>query len=189
MIEMIDVLTPEGEPTGVRKPKPDIHRDGEWHRAIHVWIVTPDNRLLLQRRSIRKENNPGLWDVSAAGHISAGEDVLDSAVREVQEELGITVPRNELRHIGTLRESCILNDGRYLDNEFHEIFMVRRNVELRDLVLQPSEVDEVALVTPDQFRKRVVRHDPTLVPHDEEYALIIQSLLPACGEKAPRSGG
>ena len=40
-MELIDVLTRAGELTGVRKPKPEIHRDGDWHRAAHVWIVTP----------------------------------------------------------------------------------------------------------------------------------------------------
>jgi len=171
--ELIEVLTPEGKPTGRRKPKADIHRDGDWHRAIHVWIVTPDDQILLQRRSIRKENNPGLWDVSAAGHVSAGEDLLDSAVREVREELGLTLRPDELRHIATLRQSCVLNRGTYFDNEWYEIFIVRGAVDLRQLILQPEEVDEAALVTIGEFRERVTRHDPTLVPHDEEYALLL----------------
>lgn len=179
-IELIDVLTPEGVPTGERKPKPEIHRDGDWHRAIHVWIVTPDHRILLQRRSMRKENNPGLWDVSAAGHVSAGEDLVDSAIREVQEELGLTLQREELRHIATLSASCVLNGGTYFDNELHEMFIVRRAVDLNALVLQPEEVDAAELVTFDELRKRVARHDPTLVPHGEEYGLVLAraSLLP-----------
>ncbi|HLJ74165.1 MAG TPA: NUDIX hydrolase, partial [Thermoanaerobaculia bacterium] len=69
MIELIDVLKPDGLPTGERKPKAEIHRDGDWHRAAHIWIVSRDGRFLIQRRSPRKENNPGLWDVSAAGHL------------------------------------------------------------------------------------------------------------------------
>jgi isopentenyl-diphosphate delta-isomerase len=72
-MERIDVLTPDGRPTGVTKGKSEVHRDGDWHRAAHVWIVTPSGRILLQRRSVRKENYPGFWDVSAAGHLSAGE--------------------------------------------------------------------------------------------------------------------
>ena len=164
MIELIEVLTPDGTPTGVSKPKPEIHRDGDWHRAVHVWIINPDNRILLQRRSVRKENNPGLWDVSAAGHVSAGEDVVDAAIREVHEELGMTLHREELQHIATLRESCVLNAGTYFDNEFHEIFIVRR--EVGELVLQADEVDEVALVTLDELRNYA------MVPHEEEYTLL-----------------
>lgn len=173
MDELIDVLTPEGTPTGRRKPKSDIHRDGDWHCAVHVWIVTPDDRILLQRRSRRKVNNPGLWDVSAAGHVSAGEDPIDCAVREVEEELGLSLRRDQLQHIATVRESCVLNRGTYFDNELHEIFIVRRAVDLRELVLQRDEVDEAALVTIDEFRERVARRDVSLVPHYEEYALLL----------------
>src|SRR4051812_39374188 len=144
-MEMIDVLSATGESTGAQKPKPDIHRDGDWHRAAHIWIVTPDGRVLLQKRSVRKENNPGMWDVSAAGHVSAGESVTEAAVREVEEELGLHVAASELRHIGTMAESSVLNDGTYFDNEIHEIFLVRRDVDLASLSLQETEVDDVVL--------------------------------------------
>jgi 8-oxo-dGTP diphosphatase len=172
-MELIEVLTPAGDPTGVRKPKPLIHRDGDWHRAAHIWIVTPDGRILLQRRSVRKENNPGLWDVSAAGHLSAGEGAVESAVREVEEELGLTIDAAELRHIGTIAESSVLNGGTYFDNEIHEIFLVRREVDLGELRLQSDEVDDAALVTPDELRGRLSE----MVPHGEEYRLLLDTLV------------
>ena len=63
-------------PTGERKLKSEVHRDGDWHRSSHVWLLSPEGRLLLQRRSEAKVTWPGLWDVSAAGHISAGESAV-----------------------------------------------------------------------------------------------------------------
>ena len=171
-MELIDVLTRDGELTGKRKPKPDIHRDGDWHRSAHIWIGTNDGRILLQRRSPEKENNPGLWDVSAAGHVSAGESVVDSAVREVGEELGLRIDPSELRHIGTMAESCVLNDGTYFDNEIHEIFLIRRDVDLTKLKLQAGEVDAVELVTPEQLLARVQE----MVPHGEEYKMVLAAI-------------
>ncbi len=165
MIELIDVLTPDGRPTGVRKPKDAIHRDGDWHRAAHVWILAPDGRILLQRRSLRKENNPGLWDVSAAGHLSAGESAIDAAARETFEELGLPIEANELRFLQTVRESSVLNQGTYIDNEIHEIFLVRRDLDLASLKLDPDEVAEVKWV-------HDLRLDGTFVPHAQEYALL-----------------
>jgi isopentenyldiphosphate isomerase len=162
--ELIDILTPDGAPTGARKTKAEVHRDGDWHRAAHVWIVTPDGRLLLQRRSLRKENYPGLWDVSAAGHVSAGETAVECAVRETFEELGLRIGASELQFLGTLRESCVLNGGTYIDNEIHEVFVVRRDVDLSALTLQDGEVDSVMLV-------RALPRDG-LVPHAAEYSLI-----------------
>jgi isopentenyl-diphosphate delta-isomerase len=169
-MELIDVLTPDGQTTGVTKPKPDIHRDGDWHRAAHIWIVTPDGRILLQKRSVRKENNPGMWDVSAAGHVSAGESVIESAVREVFEEIGLHVHPSELTHIATVAESSVLNNGTYFDNEIHEIFLVRRAVDLSELVLQAEEVDDVVLVTPDELAQYEV------VDHGQEYELLLAQI-------------
>ncbi len=165
MIELIEVLTPEGRPTGVRKPKDAIHRDGDWHRAAHIWIVAPDGRILLQRRSLRKENNPGLWDVSAAGHVSAGESAVDAAVRETFEELALRITANDLQFVTTLRESCVLNDNTYYDNEFHDLFLVRRDLDITSLKLDPEEVAEVKWVDD-------LLPDDSFVPHAAEYVLL-----------------
>jgi len=152
VIEQIDVLAPDGKPAGIRKPKDAIHRDGDLHRAAHVWIIATDGRILLQRRSLRKENNPG-------------ESAIDAAVRETQEELGLTIVPAELEFVASLQEKSVLNDGKYIDNEIHEIFLVRRDVDVASLALDPEEVAEVKWV--DQLRP-----DATFVPHAEEYALL-----------------
>ena len=168
-MELIDVLSANGQPTGIRKSKLEIHRDGDWHRAAHVWIVASDGRVLVQRRSLRKENNPGLWDVSAAGHLSAGESAIEAAVRETGEEIGLVLSPNELNHLAAIPQSCVLNDGTYFDNEIHEIFLVRRDVDLRSLKLDTEEVAEVKWV-------RELRPDDTFVPHGEEYALVASAV-------------
>jgi isopentenyl-diphosphate delta-isomerase len=165
-MELIDVLTPEGEPTGVVKPKPDVHRDGDWHRSVHIWIITPDDRILVQRRALTKENHPGQWDVSCAGHIAAGETAIESAIREAWEELGITLDAAELRHVATLREQHVLNRGTYIDNEHHEIFVVERDIDVSSLRLQVEEVDDARLVTREEFASL------DRVDHPEEYALL-----------------
>lgn len=175
MIELIDVLDAvTAEPLGVQKPKPEIHRNGDWHRAIHVWIAASDGRVLLQRRSLAKENHPGLWDVSCAGHVSAGETAIDAALRESEEELGLTLDARELRPIGITRESHVLNGGAYLDNEIHEVFLVRRDVDPAGLRLQPEEVDDARLVTLDELRAMIGRGE--LVDHHHEYALLFAIL-------------
>lgn len=149
---------------GPIKTKADVHRDGDWHVAAHVWIVTPDRRVLLQKRAAEKENWPGYWDVSAAGHLSAGETPVEAAVRETFEELGLRIMPEELRHIAVLREEHVLRDGTYIDKEVHEIFVVEREVDLSALTLQRSEVEDVQLVPLDQLANVT-----PLVPHELEY--------------------
>ncbi len=175
MIELIDVLDPlTAEPTGVTKPKPDVHRDGDWHRAAHVWIAGSDGRILIQQRSFEKENFPGLWDVSCAGHISAGETAIEGAIRETEEELGLRVEAAELDRVGVTRETHVLHDGRYTDNEVHEVFLLRRDVDPQSLRLQPGEVQDARLVTPAELRVLIDRGE--MVDHRHEYALLFALL-------------
>jgi isopentenyldiphosphate isomerase len=147
------------------KTKAEVHRDGDWHVAAHIWIVAPDGRVLVQRRSTQKENWPGYWDVSAAGHVSAGETTIEAAIRETHEELGLRLAPEELERIGAAREQSVLRDGTYIDNEEHEIFVVQREVDLGELKLQEGEVDEVMLASLDRLPE-------PLVPHEVEYQLL-----------------
>lgn len=163
---------------GEVKTKAAVHRDGDWHVAAHVWLFTRDGRVVLQRRASVKENWPGYWDVSAAGHVSAGESVIDAAVRETQEELGLAVAADELTHIATIREQCVLRDGTYLDNEIHEVFVVTRDdYDLGAFRLQASEVEDVRLVPFDEL----ALIEP-LVPHAEEYALLRRRRMKRIGD-------
>jgi len=159
--EWIDVIG------GACRTKREVHLRGDWHVAAHVWVVTPDLRVLLQHRAAVKENWPGYWDVSAAGHLSSGETPIEAAMRETFEEIGLRIEASELVHIGTTREQRVLREGTYLDNEVHEIFVVRREVDLAALTLQPEEVDDVMLVPLSELDAV-----SPLVPHDEEYGIL-----------------
>ena len=165
-MEVLDLLSPDGDPAGRTKSKADVHRDGDWHLASHVWLVAPDGRVLLQKRSATKENWPDLWDISVAGHVSAGESAIECAIREAREELGLALTARELTHLGRLRWHAVLNDGAYIENEFHEVFVAPREIDVARLVLDPEEVADVVLVRPEEIE----RYD--VVPHDEEYALL-----------------
>ena len=167
--ELIDVLTETGALTGRVKEKSAVHRDGDWHRAAHVWVVAADGRVLLQRRALVKESWPGLWDISVAGHVSAGEGPLEAAIREAHEELGLVIAPAELTHLGTLQYSYCLRDD-YIENEFHDVYLLRRDVDLTTLALDPLEVAEVTYVAVADL-ERYER-----VPHEEEYALLAAAL-------------
>lgn len=94
--DRVDIVTEADETTGTAI-RADAHRDGLLHRAVHVWFVTPDRKIIFQRRSRTKETYPDLLDATVGGHVDAGDDWLGTAVRETAEETGVTVKADELR--------------------------------------------------------------------------------------------
>jgi isopentenyldiphosphate isomerase len=89
--ELFDVVNDRDEIVGCR-PRREVHRLGLKHRAVHVLIFNARGALFLQKRSMRKDCFPGVWDSSASGHLDLGESYDACAVREVREELGYALP-------------------------------------------------------------------------------------------------
>jgi len=140
--ERFDLVTASGTPLGIAKRRADVHRDGDWHRSIHVWIYGVDADepfLLVQRRGLEKDTWPGRLDATAAGHLAAGEVVSD-AFREIEEELGIVPGPDRLRWIGT-RVSVNEHPPALLDRELQEVFLLRDDAPLAAYDPNPAEVD------------------------------------------------
>ena len=96
MEEYFDVLNEKGNYTGRIETREKCHKDGLWHKAVHVWIVNDNNEILLQYRCAEKSLYPNLWDCSFAGHIGVGESSIEGLIREGKEELGIEVDLEKL---------------------------------------------------------------------------------------------
>ena len=69
----------------------EIHRDNLMHRAVHLLVCNAAGEVFLQKRSMSKDNNPGLWDSSVSGHVDAGESYDACVVREAREEIGLSL--------------------------------------------------------------------------------------------------
>lgn len=88
--EIFDVVNEHDEVIDA-KPRSEVHRLGLLHRAIHVLVFNSRGETFLQKRSLTKDREPGKWDSSTSGHVNSGEDYDASAVRELQEEIGLIV--------------------------------------------------------------------------------------------------
>jgi len=86
--EIFDVVNERDEVIG-RRPRSEVHRLGLMHRAVHVLVFNSKGQVFLQKRSMNKDRQPGVWDSSASGHLDSGEDYDACAVREVGEEIGL----------------------------------------------------------------------------------------------------
>lgn len=142
--ERFDVVDADGTPTGVAKARWQVHRDGDWHRSIHLWIGgVADGAAFLdfQRRGLGKDTWPGRLDATVAGHLGAGETVWD-ALRESEEEVGVSLQRTDLVDAG-VRLYASERHGGPLDRELQSVFLHRRDRPLSEYRPHPDEVDGI----------------------------------------------
>lgn len=90
--EIFDVVNDRDEVIG-RRSRREVHRLGLNHRAVHILVFNSRGELFLQKRSMKKDRHPGVWDSSASGHVDSGEDYDTSAVRELEEEIGLKIAK------------------------------------------------------------------------------------------------
>jgi isopentenyl-diphosphate Delta-isomerase len=86
--EIFDIVDSNDHVIGTA-PRSEIHAKGLLHRAVHLWIFHPDGRLLLQKRSLTKDREPGRWTSSVSGHVNSKEDYDTAMHREIPEEIGV----------------------------------------------------------------------------------------------------
>ena len=152
MDEYIDLANEQGKFIGRKELKSVIHQKGHYHHTAHIWLYTNKGEIILSQRSAKKTICPLLWDVSVAGHIDAGETIVDGALREMQEEIGLTLSENDLLKIGTFK--CFQNyDSGIKDYEFHNTFIAELKVPLSKLKPQLEEVENLKLVSFSEFEQ------------------------------------
>ena len=147
-MEYFDVCDAQGAPTGEVVSREEAHRLGVRHRTAHVWVVRRRQgrwEVLLQKRSAQKDSFPGKYDTSSAGHIRAGDEPLDSALRELEEELGIRAAPEELHFAGTfdIQFEKEFHGKLFRDNELAHVYVYAGPVDAAALTLQAEEVERV----------------------------------------------
>lgn len=151
-----------------------MHRDGDWHRTVHVWLLNPRGELLLQHRGPAQESNPNLWDVSSAGHCLSGDCAEETAVRELEEELGWSAEAGDLLRLGELKS--VWRQQGLLDCEFSVIFLLRLDEVRPEFNLQKEEVQGVKWVPWQNLCQWVRDGSEKLVEHDDEYEMLFRYL-------------
>jgi isopentenyldiphosphate isomerase len=149
MAEYFDIYDALGMPTGARKRRDLVHRDGDWHRSVALWIVRHDGRLVLQRRSMTKDTRPGLLTASVSGHYAAGEELTD-VLREAREEIGISVTAEMLTPLGVWR----FDDNpspELVDRELQDVFLWPLDLPLDLFKPDPAEVSGLSELWPDDL--------------------------------------
>lgn len=172
-MEVLDIVDEGGVPTGETVARQAAHRFGIRHRTAHVWLVRRrcgKLQVLLQKRSAGKDSHPGCYDISSAGHIPAGEGFLESALRELREELGVRAAAEELLPCGQRRFEYreTFRGGEFWDNQVSNVYVLWRDLEIGDFTLQESEVESVRWMDLDRCMELVRKHEiPNCIQMEE----------------------
>lgn len=169
--EYFDVLDENGNKTGEIKLRSEVHRDSNWHKSVHIWILNDNGDVLLQRRCPTKDSNPNMLDISCAGHLSAGDESLDAAIREIKEELNLDIGKEELQFIKTIKKSSKYTES-FINNEFSDMYILRTNKEITDMRYQEEEITEIFFVSYKKFKEMVKNRQPDLLRHEEEFEIL-----------------
>lgn len=161
-----------------------VHRDGDLHRTVHMWVVRKREDggidVLLQKRSKDKDSYPGCYDISSAGHVQAGDDFENAALRELEEELGIKALREDLRFIG-FHESYLSSSfwgQSYRNWEISAVYLYEKPVEEGFLTLQESEVEEAVFMDYERVLEGIRDGSLKNCIFPEEFQLIKKALEP-----------
>jgi isopentenyldiphosphate isomerase len=136
--EIFDVVNEQDRVIGQR-PRSEVHRLGLMHRAVHVLVFNTRGEVFLQKRSMTKDRQPGLWDSSASGHLDTGESYDACAIRELREEIGLSIsaPPERLFKLSASAET---------DQEHVWVYHCRSE---GPFVLHPEEIERGDWFTPE----------------------------------------
>lgn len=139
-MELVDKFDNKRQPLNISRERFEKVK-GEYNQSVHVWFVNNKNELLIQKRSMSKRVYPGMWAITG-GAVDSGEQPIDALYREIKEELGITVKPEETELLLSLARTY----------DFVDVYLIKKEINLNEIVMQPEEVDEVKWVSIDEFK-------------------------------------
>ena len=143
MAEYWDLYDANRNPLGRTIKRGDAFAEGEYYVCCEVWMQNFEGKLLMTQRHPDKKAG-GLWEFTGGG-VLAGETTKQAAVRELQEELGVSASETELSLLEVYQHK----------NYFMDIFVIKRDVDTAALKLQPSEVVDAKWVSREELLQMI----------------------------------
>jgi len=137
----LNIVDETGKIVG-EETRENIHKKGILHREVHVWFYTLDGRIIFQHRAKNKDTFPDALDATAGGHVDLGMEWLDSAVREVKEETGISANPTNLKYITTVKSKAFDPATNNINNVIRKIYAYLYDGNITDLKGDPDEVKD-----------------------------------------------
>jgi isopentenyl-diphosphate Delta-isomerase len=172
--ELIDICDENNKLTGHQELKSKAHKTGLWHRGAHIWIYNSKKEILIQLRAKEKSLYPNMWDISVAGHVSAGEKPIKSAIREIKEEIGLTINQSNLKFFKKIKHKTIFK--KIKNNEFYYVYFLKIDKKINELKLQKEEVQKVKFISPKELEKELKNNPKKFAHHGSYWKEIINQI-------------
>ncbi len=161
--ELIDICDENNNLIDIQKMDSEVHKDGLWHRTSLIWIYNSNGEILLQLRAKEKYLYPDMWDTSVAGHVSAGEDPITSGLREVEEEIGLKLKKEDLDFWQIRKIKDTFRDIK--NNEFNYVYFFKFDGDIKKLKLQKEEVQKIQFLPISKIEEELRTNPNKYVPH------------------------
>lgn len=152
-VELWDIYDKDRVKTGKLHRRGEKLAEGEYHLVVHVCIFNSKNQMLIQQRQPFKEGWNNMWDLTVGGSAVAGDTSSQAAEREVFEELGLKIDLSNVRP----------NFSVTFPGGFDDYYLIRKDVELSELVLQETEVQRARWADKDEVLK--MQEEGTFIPY------------------------
>lgn len=156
-MELIEIVDENGNFTGEVMDKDEAHDKNLLHNEIAVFIINDRKQTLLQKRSASKRFDPNKWAL-CAGHVDAYESLEDAAIREIKEEIGLIVSKDELNSFGE-RKISIKKEN----SQVNYYYYIKCNLNEEDFIIQKEELSEVKWFDIDEVINMIISHDTSIV--------------------------
>ena len=171
-MEYLDILDENGNKTGEKDTRENIHKLGLLHSEVAAFIYTDTGEILLQKRKSNKATYAGVWSVTG-GHVLTGENNEDAIMREIKEELNINVNKDEINFVTKYRSKKVKDN--IINNKFFSIYNIKISMEqLLKIKIQKEELEDVKLFSIDEIENILNRDDKHYkFPQKSELAIMI----------------
>lgn len=152
-MELVDIVDENNKLTGQVEDRWVAYNKGLWRRTVSCWIMNESGEILFQKRTPNKKKNPNRW-AKTGGQVDSGETVEEAIYREVKEELGIEIPKEQIKIVDIYKSE---DKNKRFSYKF--IFIV--NYKIKDYILQKEEVAEVKYITIEEMEQIKRKNDPS----------------------------
>ena len=142
----------------------------------------------MQRRSHNKDSFPDCLDISSAGHVPHGMDFLETAKKELEEELGIKIEgielvRSFIQHFSKVSEQ---HGEVFNNNEINMVYILKKDIDISEIKLQEEEVSEVIWLQAETVLEKIKAMDSEYCLDELEFTKVLQAIKEREKKKLPR---